>query len=367
MTGANLKEMVNHRNRGSFVVLRMILAAMVGATLAWTAALPWLPYAPLASHKIEDHYSFGTTFGWLSSMLTGAFVCGPLTYLMRRSNSEPRLATLFAGISACLGALALVLADSFGDVVARRLELSGVDDLLGRLIASLACAIAVVGAVLLTCGISPRNIQAMLAVICSAVATLVATYALAPVELLVTVITTDPHVTPTTNAWALYAPSFLVESVASAIVAAYFLALYQHRQLVFHGHSSSEGRHDGTSEGRTAQEPPKRAPWYVTLPGGAITYLKNGSNIVGRAPECEVHLIDNAVSSIHCEIIIEDAAAGIRDLGSLNGTLVDGYPIRGAKALASGSQIFVGASLLYLWHTPDRDSVFLSLLPAVRE
>jgi len=55
--------------------------------------------------------------------------------------------------------------------------------------------------------------------------------------------------------------------------------------------------------------------------------LKSGTNRVGRLEENDLHLGDGSVSSHHCEIILEGPTVRVRDLGSTNGTFIDGRPI----------------------------------------
>jgi diguanylate cyclase (GGDEF)-like protein len=61
--------------------------------------------------------------------------------------------------------------------------------------------------------------------------------------------------------------------------------------------------------------------------------------VVGRHPDAHVRLADPAVSREHCEIrIAEERKVKIRDLGSHNGTFIDGYPIN-EEPLKDGDRI----------------------------
>ena len=64
--------------------------------------------------------------------------------------------------------------------------------------------------------------------------------------------------------------------------------------------------------------------------------------VIGRQPGCEVFLSDPEVSRLHAEIEVTPQGAIIRDLGSLNGTLVNGEKIAGPLVLVPGSRITVG-------------------------
>ena len=64
--------------------------------------------------------------------------------------------------------------------------------------------------------------------------------------------------------------------------------------------------------------------------------------LVGRAPECKLRPNSDMVSRRHCMISIAEGKATIRDLGSRNGTLVNGNKITGEHELRTGEKIKVG-------------------------
>jgi pSer/pThr/pTyr-binding forkhead associated (FHA) protein len=66
--------------------------------------------------------------------------------------------------------------------------------------------------------------------------------------------------------------------------------------------------------------------------------------VIGRK-RGELLLDDPMVSSAHCQILLKDGEVLLEDLGSTNGTRVDGVRVREA-ALRDGSEITVGASKL---------------------
>jgi pSer/pThr/pTyr-binding forkhead associated (FHA) protein len=69
--------------------------------------------------------------------------------------------------------------------------------------------------------------------------------------------------------------------------------------------------------------------------------LKPGRTTIGRAEDNDVVLPEPSVSGHHCEIVIADGQAKIRDLNSTNGTLVDEVQITEA-VLRSGQTIRLG-------------------------
>lgn len=65
--------------------------------------------------------------------------------------------------------------------------------------------------------------------------------------------------------------------------------------------------------------------------------------VVGRNPEAEVHLDDSCVSRFHCKIDEIDGTLVVRDLGSANGTYVNGACVTECQLLPD-DQLTVGMS-----------------------
>ena len=70
--------------------------------------------------------------------------------------------------------------------------------------------------------------------------------------------------------------------------------------------------------------------------------LRKASFIIGRVPECSLRAGSDAISRRHCEIKLTRAEISIVDLGSRNGTLVNGKKIDGPVVLKPGDEIAVG-------------------------
>ncbi|MGZ3425681.1 MAG: sigma 54-interacting transcriptional regulator [Polyangia bacterium] len=60
---------------------------------------------------------------------------------------------------------------------------------------------------------------------------------------------------------------------------------------------------------------------------GTTWPFRGERTVVGAHPSADVEIADAAMSKFHCEIVIADGAPRVRDLGSTNGTFVDGVPI----------------------------------------
>lgn len=70
--------------------------------------------------------------------------------------------------------------------------------------------------------------------------------------------------------------------------------------------------------------------------------LAPGRILIGRHPACGIVLDAVSVSRHHAALEVGDRDVWIEDLGSRNGTLVDGRPVSGRRALADGEQIRIG-------------------------
>lgn len=67
-----------------------------------------------------------------------------------------------------------------------------------------------------------------------------------------------------------------------------------------------------------------------------------GEFVFGRGPECHVRPNSELVSRQHCLVAVRDDVITIRDLGSINGTLVNGCRVRDELALHDGDHIQMG-------------------------
>ena len=87
----------------------------------------------------------------------------------------------------------------------------------------------------------------------------------------------------------------------------------------------------------------RRTGAWLELNGGRIDLPDGDSIQIGRDPTADVHLDDRRVSWRHAAIAVEDGSYLLRDLGSTNGTRVDGAPVGDAgRRLAAGNEIKFG-------------------------
>ena len=73
--------------------------------------------------------------------------------------------------------------------------------------------------------------------------------------------------------------------------------------------------------------------------------------VIGRSPDCDVVIRNATVSRRHAEIRHEDDGWIVEDLGSKNGTGVNGVPVDGAAPVHEGDFLTFGR--IGLRFTPD--------------
>lgn len=87
------------------------------------------------------------------------------------------------------------------------------------------------------------------------------------------------------------------------------------------------------------------AKFFVFHRNGRSDFQLADHNVVGRHPKNRIKVLEPGVSKVHCLISQEgDGAFTIRDLGSRNGTYVNGDRVEEAVALSDGDEILLGTT-----------------------
>lgn len=77
------------------------------------------------------------------------------------------------------------------------------------------------------------------------------------------------------------------------------------------------------------------------------TFDVNGELTIGRAAGCGISLPDDTfVSNVHARVFERDGDVFVEDLGSTNGTLVNGEPLESTRQLRKGDRISAGLTVL---------------------
>lgn len=96
------------------------------------------------------------------------------------------------------------------------------------------------------------------------------------------------------------------------------------------------------AEPAPAAEPEGPGP---RLEFGTTTHPLTGSTVIGRGAEADLRLTDTGVSRRHAEIRVDGETVQVRDLGSTNGTWVNGRRVQTATLL-DGDTVTVGTTEL---------------------
>jgi predicted component of type VI protein secretion system len=70
--------------------------------------------------------------------------------------------------------------------------------------------------------------------------------------------------------------------------------------------------------------------------------LADGVTTVGRQDECQLRIKSSQVSRKHCELFEKKGLLLVKDLGSSNGTYVNGKRIEGQRVLEPGDELTIG-------------------------
>jgi hypothetical protein len=85
-------------------------------------------------------------------------------------------------------------------------------------------------------------------------------------------------------------------------------------------------------------------PPVLTVPDGQRVELHEGHYVVGRHLECDIVISDSNVSRRHAEFVCAGRDVIVRDLGSTNGTKVNGVLVKGDQLLQHGDVIGFGTA-----------------------
>ena len=97
-----------------------------------------------------------------------------------------------------------------------------------------------------------------------------------------------------------------------------------------------------------SESPPRGALTCRLIWGDREIALRPGENVIGRDEAATLWIDDSLVSRRHARIVIDETGAVLEDLGSKNGTLLNGRKIRSPAKLADEHVITIGpASILF--------------------
>jgi pSer/pThr/pTyr-binding forkhead associated (FHA) protein len=91
----------------------------------------------------------------------------------------------------------------------------------------------------------------------------------------------------------------------------------------------------------------------IPCDGTAAIDIAKDLTLVGRREECDLRLSHKSISKLHCIIVKTDGLLFLRDLGSTNGTRVNGERVRRA-ALLPNDQLAIAGHKFRVWLGPDK-------------
>ena len=95
--------------------------------------------------------------------------------------------------------------------------------------------------------------------------------------------------------------------------------------------------------GESLGAPRLRVESAAGLRGGAAYDLSEGA-VLGRSADSDIPLEDSFASSAHARLVPQGDTMVLEDLGSTNGTYLNGEPLRGPQPLHVGDKIRIGDS-----------------------
>ena len=107
---------------------------------------------------------------------------------------------------------------------------------------------------------------------------------------------------------------------------------------------SGETIEQATQDLAASGGPANRRCWLVRR--RQVIPLAPGDNLLGREPGSAVMIESTKVSRRHTRIVVDGERATLQDLGSKNGTWVEGRRVAEAVELADGDQISIGSTVL---------------------
>jgi pSer/pThr/pTyr-binding forkhead associated (FHA) protein len=91
---------------------------------------------------------------------------------------------------------------------------------------------------------------------------------------------------------------------------------------------------------------PPGSPPMLTAPGGVRVALAGAPAVLGRSEDCDVVIADEQASRRHAQVEAGIGGYVLVDLGSTNGTYLNGAEVRSPTALADGDSIVVGHTVV---------------------
>ena len=87
---------------------------------------------------------------------------------------------------------------------------------------------------------------------------------------------------------------------------------------------------------------------------GSVIPLPKTKLLVGRKRHCDIVLSEDHISGDHCELFMDDGIWHVRDLGSSNGTKVNGVRVTNEERLEPDAVVSFGHLSYEIKYTPGK-------------
>jgi pSer/pThr/pTyr-binding forkhead associated (FHA) protein len=94
--------------------------------------------------------------------------------------------------------------------------------------------------------------------------------------------------------------------------------------------------------------------------------LKNGENTLGRDPSCDIHFSVDGVSKKHLSVSVNDDIVSVQDLGSANGTFLNGRIVK-KGAIKAGDKIGLPNAILHVVYVQEKKIVVKKKVASQKE
>ncbi|MEM7100943.1 MAG: FHA domain-containing protein [Pseudomonadota bacterium] len=117
---------------------------------------------------------------------------------------------------------------------------------------------------------------------------------------------------------------------------------FEERRVLNNISPINERRKEKVGQYFGGQSAPEDYPWLILFDNGpleGLTYGVSETVVLGRALECDITILTNLVSRQHARLKVDNTRLMVEDLGSANGTQVNGKLIEGITEVTHDDEI----------------------------
>ena len=133
-------------------------------------------------------------------------------------------------------------------------------------------------------------------------------------------------------------PALLLTLLKFIFVAFIYLFVWQVARAI--------GLHVGTGETGRRRKPSTQVVIVKSETQAGMDIVVKDAVVLGRSPETDIVLEDPYASEFHMRLVRQDDGIVLHDLGSTNGTYVNGRRVAAPIALSKGDAIQVGKTIM---------------------